>query len=72
MNAPHTPERLLRLNEVKRIVGLSRTTIYRHAALPSGHPEQFPRWIKLGRASAWSEREVAAWIERHKAARPSD
>jgi len=69
MNAPHTPERLLRLNEVRNLTGMSRATIYRRVSMPSHHPEKFPQWIKLGRMSAWSAREVAEWIERQKARR---
>ena len=49
---------LLRLREVCRRTGHSRSEIYRRVA--SG---DFPQPVKLGeRASAWVEHEVAAWI----------
>ena len=52
------PERLIRLPEVKRRVGLGRSTIYRF--MESG---TFPKAYKLGpRAIAWSEAEVDNWI----------
>ena len=47
----------LRLPEVKRITGLSRSQIYRLEALG-----QFPRHVKLGPAtSAWISTEIAQW-----------
>lgn len=49
---------LLRLPEVKRRTGKSRSDIYR--AIASG---RFPRPIKIGdRASAWLAAEVDSWI----------
>lgn len=51
---------LLRLPEVCRRTGLSRSEIYRRIGASSG---AFPAPIKLGeRASAWPEHEVSAWI----------
>ena len=51
-------KRLIRLPEVKRRVGLGRSTIYR--LMESG---AFPKAHKLGlRAIAWSEAEVEGWI----------
>jgi prophage regulatory protein len=45
--------------------GLSRASVYRLAAAGV-----FPSPVKLGeRASAWSEQEVAAWIEARLAER---
>jgi prophage regulatory protein len=47
--------RLLRLESVKEITGLSRSTIY---ADPS-----FPKPCKIGeRAVAWVEEEIEAWV----------
>lgn len=47
--------RLLRLNAVKELTGLSRSTIY---ADPT-----FPRSVKIGdRAVAWVETEIGDWI----------
>src|SRR3546814_15171541 len=52
------PVSLLRLPEVKRRVGLSRSTIY--ARIGRG---EFPRPINLGAAvSAWERREIDRWI----------
>jgi prophage regulatory protein len=47
--------RLLRLDTVKEITGLSRSTIY---ADPT-----FPKPCKIGeRAVAWVEEEISAWV----------
>lgn len=60
MLAPTLPTTgLLRLPDVMRRVGLSRSELYRRIA--SG---EFPRPVKLGaRASGWVEAEVTAWVE---------
>ena len=48
--------RLLRLETVKEITGLSRSTIY---ADPN-----FPRPVKIGeRSVAWVESEISEWID---------
>lgn len=48
---------LLRLRDVCRRTGLSRSVIYRRIAAGD-----FPSPVKLGeRASAWPEHEIAAW-----------
>lgn len=48
--------RLLRLDAVKTITGLSRSTIY---ADP-----HFPRPVKIGeRAVAWVEDEIKEWVD---------
>ncbi|MGZ3182081.1 MAG: helix-turn-helix transcriptional regulator [Telluria sp.] len=50
--------RLVRLQEVIRICGLSRTGVY--AAIQAG---TFPAPIKIGgRASAWIKHEVENWV----------
>lgn len=50
--------KLERLDAVRRRTGLSRSQIYRMAALGS-----FPKPLKLGeRMSAWDASEVDAWI----------
>jgi prophage regulatory protein len=57
MQAQTEPFRFLRLPEVQRATGLSRSQIYRLQA--NG---QFPERVKLGAsASAWIDREVAQW-----------
>ncbi|MGO1073735.1 helix-turn-helix transcriptional regulator [Lysobacter sp. CA199] len=56
---------LLRLPEVMRRTGLSRSEVYRRVAA-----ETFPAPVKLGaRASAWVAVEVGAWIADRIAAR---
>lgn len=55
---------ILRLNQVKEICGLSRSTIY--AAVKRG---EFPPPIPLGaRAIGWLSNELDAWVQ-SKAAR---
>ncbi len=50
--------RILRLPEVKRRTGLSRTTIYER--IKTG---VFPKHISLGaRSVGWLEHEIEAWI----------
>jgi len=50
-------EIFLRRDDVERITGLSRSTLY--ALMAAG---KFPRQFKIsGRAAAWSEREIADW-----------
>jgi prophage regulatory protein len=57
------PDRFLRLSDVLERTTLGKTQIY--ALIEAG---AFPRWIPLSaRRSAWSEREVTAWIETRKA-----
>jgi len=60
-------ERLLRFNEVKALVGLSRTTIWRleKAGL-------FPMRVKAGENSvAWIASEISKWIEEKSGSRDS-
>ncbi|WP_083961015.1 helix-turn-helix transcriptional regulator [Thermomonas fusca] len=59
------PLTLLRLREVCRRTGKSRSEVYRRIAAGD-----FPQPVKLGeRASAWPEHEVSAWIAERIAAR---
>ncbi|AJP73686.1 helix-turn-helix transcriptional regulator [Sphingomonas hengshuiensis] len=52
------PERFVKLDEVKRRVGLGKTMIYRLI-----QEEKFPAPYKLSPfASRWSDREIVAWI----------
>lgn len=54
--------RILRLNEVKRRTGLSRSSIY--AFMKAG---TFPQHISLGaRSVGWYEHEVDAWVVSRK------
>lgn len=58
-------ERLLRLPEVQKISGLSKSSIYRRA--------DFPKPIKIGpRASAWRLTDVLQWIRGRIAAAGRD
>lgn len=51
--------RILRLREVMRLTGLSKTTIYRRY-----RDGTFPRPLKLGPQSVgWRRREILEWIE---------
>ena len=50
---------MLKLKEVQKITGLSRSSIY--AYIDKG---LFPRQVKLGeRCVAWIEDEVVAWLD---------
>ena len=51
--------KILRLNDVKAVSGLSRSSIY--AGMQEG---TFPKSIKLGtRMVGWSEKAIEDWIE---------
>ena len=51
--------RLIRLNEVRRMTGLSRSGIYKYIS-----EDRFPQSVNLGtRAVAFVEHEVQHWIE---------
>lgn len=50
-------QRLIRLPQVKQMVGLGTTAIYERIKQGS-----FPKPIKLGRMSMWVESEVQEWI----------
>ena len=50
-------QRLIRLPQVKAMVGLGRSSIY--DKIKRG---EFPKQIKLGRSSGWVEAEVQTWI----------
>lgn len=53
-----SPDRLLRLPEVRRLTGLGRSAIYQQ--MQEG---LFPHSVKAGpRAATWSEAAVQAWI----------
>jgi prophage regulatory protein len=58
--APISPFQLLRLPDVTRMVGLSRSTIYQ--MIEQG---RFPAGVRLGaRARGWRMGDVVAWLER--------
>ena len=58
--------RFLRLPEVVKTIGLSKTTIYR---LSNDKNNDFPKPVKLtGRTSAWDAVSIQDWIEKRIAA----
>lgn len=60
--------RILRLDEVMRITGLSRSTIYELM-----NAKNFPQSVKLGKHSVgWLESEVIEWINHIVAARDEE
>lgn len=59
-------EKIIRLPQVKAMVGLGTTAIY--DKIKNGG---FPRQIKLGRLSGWVESEIQSWINKQiMASRP--
>lgn len=61
----NTVQTILRLDDVRRATGLSRSMIY--VLIERG---ELPRPVKLGeRASGWLESEILAWQQRRIAAR---
>jgi len=53
------PERFVRLDEVKRRVGLGKSMIYQLIK-----EDRFPAPYKLSSAAArWSDREITTWID---------
>ncbi|MFW5395037.1 MAG: AlpA family transcriptional regulator [Candidatus Accumulibacter regalis] len=60
-------QRLIRLPQVKSMVGLGRSSIY--DKIKRG---EFPKQIKLGRSSGWIEAEVQLWISEQIQASRSD
>lgn len=54
--------KIVRLNGVKQLTGLSRATIYKMMRADS-----FPRQVKLtGRSVGWFERDIVEWNEARK------
>lgn len=65
--APEGSDRLLRLPEVRKRVGLGKTMIYELIA-----EGRFPRPYKITPSAArWSEREIERWINKMKNDAPS-
>lgn len=59
---PDRPERLIKLDEVCRRVGLGKSMVYDLIS-----KERFPAPYKISPfASRWSEREIFAWIDEVK------
>lgn len=60
-------ETILRLREVLRRTGFSRSTLYNRIA-----KNEFPRQVSLGdRAVGWLKREVDGWISERRRLRPN-
>ena len=55
-------DRFIRIMTVLNRVGIARSTLYAYMEVGS-----FPAQIKIGRASYWSEQEITAWMDEHKA-----
>jgi prophage regulatory protein len=64
LGEPAAYDRLISLAEVKHMVGLGRTTIYRLVKQGS-----FPGYVKVGFATRWVEREVVEWQRDRMSAR---
>lgn len=56
------PDRLIKLQEVRQLVGLGKTIIYQ--MIGEG---RFPAPYKISTAARWSEHEIRFWIEGIKA-----
>jgi len=69
---PERSARVIRLKELTRLIGLSRSTIYdRMNPKSKRFDPSFPRPIKLGLASVgWNLSEVMAWIASRPQAHP--
>jgi len=57
-------DKLLTLPEVRGLVGLSSSTLYR--MIERG---DFPHPVKIGRAARWPTSEIATFIDKHKTGR---
>lgn len=50
---------IIRLQQVRRLTGLSRSEIYRRMALG-----EFPAKVQIGQRSVgWSEEEITQWVD---------
>jgi prophage regulatory protein len=62
LSADEKPDRFIRLDEVKRRVGLGKSMIYRLI-----QEDRFPAPYKVSSfASRWSDREIVSWIDEVK------
>lgn len=60
-----TIDRLIRLPELKQIVGMSRSSIYAYVAR-----SEFPAPVQVGaRAVAWRQSDVETWVQARKPSR---
>lgn len=58
-------DRFITIEEVCAATTLAPSTIYKHMALG-----RFPRSVRIGGRSGWSEREIAAWMQAKLDERP--
>lgn len=63
---PNHPDRWLTLRDVCRVSSLSRTTVY--TLISQG---DFPKTVKVGSASRWSEADLMDWMARKHAESPT-
>jgi len=56
--APETPDALIPLREVSRRAGVGRSTIERLE-----RKGNFPKRIRIGRATRWSAHAIQRWID---------
>ena len=59
MSPPPPTERMLRIEEVSEMIGMSGPWIYKKVSEGS-----FPAQVKLGGSSRWQESEVRKWMEK--------
>lgn len=64
MQTQHQKKVLLRRPQVEERTGLKRSSIYARMAKGT-----FPKSVSLGRAVAWVEAEIEAWIDERIQAR---
>ena len=70
MNTSINPIQMLRLRELIKLIGLSRSSIYdRLNPRSKRHDPDFPKPIKLNRASRWLLSEVEEWIRNKMSSR---
>ncbi|MDC4944693.1 AlpA family phage regulatory protein [Acinetobacter baumannii] len=70
MNTSINPIQMLRLRELIRLIGLSRSSIYdRLNPRSKRYDPDFPKPIKLNRASRWLLSEVEEWIRNKMSSR---
>lgn len=58
---PQDPNQLITIKEVTCIIGFNPDWVYKRIA-----KNEFPKPIKIGRASRWSRTTINEWIEKHQ------
>ncbi|OTG77612.1 hypothetical protein B9T23_07015 [Acinetobacter terrae] len=63
MNTTYNAVQMLKLHDLVKLIGLSRSSIYdRMNPKSTRHDPDFPKAIKLGHSSRWLLTEVQTWI----------